>query len=58
MTQPTIYGCGWGADTGTEARVVLRAPHPFAFVGGVLSLVGGGTLGLTTLSSNFVMRNE
>lgn len=58
VTQPTIYGCGWGDDNGTDARVVLRAPHPFAFVGGVLALVGGGTLGTTTLSTNFVMRNE
>jgi Flp pilus assembly pilin Flp len=50
---PTIHGCGWGRQTGEEARVVVRAPTPFFFLRPVTSLVGA-----EMLSTNFVMRNE
>lgn len=54
---PTIAGCGWGRQTGDQARVVVTAPHPFFFLGPVLTLIGGN-LGPTMLSTNFAMRNE
>jgi Flp pilus assembly pilin Flp len=50
---PTIHGCGWGRQTGEEARVVVRTPTPFFFLRPVTSLVGA-----EMLSTNFVMRNE
>jgi hypothetical protein len=50
---PAIHGCGWGRQTGEEARVVVRAPTPFFFLRPVTSLVGA-----EMLSTNFVMRNE
>lgn len=50
---PVISGCGWGRQTGEEARVVIRTPYPFFFLRPVI-----GFLGTEVLESNFVMRNE
>ena len=48
-----IAGCGWGRQTGEEARVVIRTPYPFFFLRPVI-----GFTGTEVLESNFVMRNE
>ncbi|HSJ24325.1 MAG TPA: TadE family protein [Longimicrobiales bacterium] len=54
-----VAGCGWGADSGSEARVVIRAPYPFDFLRPVIGLLGGsGSVDAVVLSTNFVMRNE
>ena len=57
VTQPTIYGCGWGRQTGDEARVVLRSPYPFALLARMANRIGAG-VGATTLMTDYVMRNE
>jgi Flp pilus assembly protein TadG len=55
----TVSGCGWGRDTGEEARVVIAAPYPFNFLRPVLRLLASGSnIGPTMMSTNFVMRNE
>lgn len=57
--QLVVAGCGWGDETGEEARVVISAPYPFSFIGPVLKLIAGeGKVDAVVLSTNFVMRNE
>jgi Flp pilus assembly protein TadG len=54
-----VSGCGWGGTTGTEARVVIRAPFPFDILRPLLQLLpGSSTLSPATLTGNLVMRNE
>jgi Flp pilus assembly protein TadG len=54
-----VSGCGWGSDTGTEARVTIGAPYPFTFLRPLLKLLSGsGSIDVAVLSTNFVMRNE
>jgi Flp pilus assembly pilin Flp len=59
--RPMIAGCGWGRETGLEARVVVTTPHPFFLLRPVLRLFGTGSgtgIDPKMLSTNFVMRNE
>lgn len=57
--QVSVSGCGWGRDTGEEARVVIKARYPFQFLKPLLALLpGDGGVGPAVLSTNFVMRNE
>jgi Flp pilus assembly protein TadG len=53
----TISGCGWGGDSDTQARVLIRSPFPFQFLAPVMKLIGGGA-GPVMLRSDFTMRNE
>lgn len=54
-----VSGCGWGGETGSEARVIIFAPYPFNFLRPILPLLGGSTtMDVAVLSTNFVMRNE
>lgn len=57
VSVPTIYGCGWGANWGSEARVVIVAPYPFSILGPVLKLTGGN-MGPVQMQASSVMRNE
>ncbi len=57
VSTPTIYGCGWGGGTGSDARVVIAAPYPFSIVGPVLKLLAG-SLGSVQMQASSVMRNE
>jgi Flp pilus assembly pilin Flp len=55
----SVSGCGWGRETGEEARVVIKARYPFQFLRPLLVLLpGDGTVGPTVMSTNFIMRNE
>jgi Flp pilus assembly protein TadG len=54
----SVYGCGWGAATGTEARVAIFTPYPFNLLSPVMGLIGGSGPGTKMLSSNLGMRNE
>jgi Flp pilus assembly protein TadG len=54
-----VSGCGWGGATGTEARVVIRAPFPFDILRPLLKLLGDKSKrNPVTLTTDFVMRNE
>jgi TadE-like protein len=55
-----IYGCGWGGQPGTDARVVIYTPHPFAFLRPLAGVVtrNANLVNATVLQSNYVMRNE
>jgi Flp pilus assembly protein TadG len=58
---PVIAGCGWGRDTGLEARVMVMTPHPFFLLRPVLRLFGTGSghgSEPKVLTTYFVMRNE
>lgn len=57
VSAPTIYGCGWGGNWGSEARVVIVAPYPFSILGPVLKLAGG-EIGSVQMQASSVMRNE
>jgi Flp pilus assembly protein TadG len=56
-TGVSVAGCGWGGTTNTQARVLIRAPFPFQFLGSVISLIGGGA-GPVVLRADVSMRNE
>ena len=58
-TGAEMFGCGWGRDTGEQARVIIRTPYRFNLLAPIANLLGGGSsLGTVILNSNFVMRNE
>jgi Flp pilus assembly protein TadG len=58
-TAITVAGCGWGAATNNQARVLIRAPFPFSLLTPVMRLVVPGTGGgPATLRADFSMRNE
>jgi Flp pilus assembly protein TadG len=55
----SVAGCGWGGATSTQARVVIRTPFPFQFLGPTVSLIAaGGDIGPVLLRTDFSMRNE
>jgi Flp pilus assembly protein TadG len=54
----TLAGCGWGGARDSQARVLIRVPFPFQFLGPVMGLIGGGGIGPVTLRADVSMRNE
>jgi Flp pilus assembly protein TadG len=58
-TAVSVSGCGWGGATATQARVVIRTPFPFQFLGPVMNLLAsGGGVGPVLLRADVSMRNE
>jgi Flp pilus assembly pilin Flp len=55
----SVAGCGWGGSANTTARVVIRTPFPFQFLGPVMRMSRSGSgPGPLLLRSDFSMRNE